>query len=215
MTTRRFGFVTTICFAMLVVLPWGAPAAAQSQPPAKDAVKRVELPTVPVRVIVTLGRFQGEKKISSLPFSLIVRAVDRQTAGSSPVSMRMGIDVPIGTTTTTENRTTPAGTGATRSTESTNTNVQYRSVGTNIDCWVIRLDETNFQVEVRLSDSSIYSPEGDTAKGLRATDFTAFRTFTANNTMVLRDGQTVLFGAGTDKISGETLKVDVSIHVEK
>jgi hypothetical protein len=80
---------------------------------------------------------------------------------------------------------------------------------------VTRLDESRFSVRVAVSDSSIYSPESDQGKALRIPDPAAFRTFSTSNTVVLRDGQTVLFGVGTDKISGETLKIEVTLHLVK
>ena len=80
--------------AALILALSATPAvlAAGSPQQAAPAVKPPELPTVPVRVDVVLNRFQGDKKTSSLPFSLYASAgprMDRQ------VSMRMGIDVPI------------------------------------------------------------------------------------------------------------------------
>ena len=86
-------------------------------------------------------------------------------------------------------------------------------MGTDIDCWANRLDENRFSVRVSISDSSIYSPEGD-GKSWKG-DPAAFRTFSTSNTVVMRDGQTVLFGTGTDKISGETLKIEVTLRVVK
>jgi hypothetical protein len=154
------------------------------------------MPVVPVRVDVTLSRYQGEKKISSLPFSLVASAVDpRSTSNYTAlyqVRMRMGIDVPI--------------TQRVNGQDTTN----YRSVGTNIDCLVTRIDETQFSVRLDINDSSIYSPDGD-AKGVTA----AFRTFNVTNSVILRHGQTVVFGTSTDKNSGEVIKIEVTLTVPK
>ena len=117
----------------------------------------------------------------------------------------MGIDVPIGTW---PGPSESKGTAGTRSTP------DYRNVGTNIDCQATRLDENQFSVRLDINDSSIYSPDGD-AKGVKTFDPAAFRTFNASNTVVLRNGQTVLFGTGTDKISGEVLKIEVTLTVVK
>jgi hypothetical protein len=40
-------------------------------------------------------------------------------------------------------------------------------------------------------------------------DPTAFRTFSASNTLNMSDGQTRLFGVATDKITGETMRIEV------
>jgi hypothetical protein len=131
--------------------------------------------------------------------------------------MRMGIDVPVGSSTSTETHNGGNATNTqfpTSSTQTASTKIEYRSVGTNIDCRVNRLDETHFSVYVNVNDSSIYSPDGD-VMSLRNLDPAAFRTFSTSNTVVLREGQTVLFGTGTDKISGEVLKVEVTLTTVK
>lgn len=215
MTTRPL-FVRAVVCAVLLMPASGATviAAAAREAPAQASAKADVLPTIPVRVDVVLTRFQGEKKVSSLPFSLLANAADKN-AGSDAASIRMGIDVPIGTTTQTDNRTIPeAGRGATRSVETASTKVQYRNVGTDIDCVAVRVDESRFSVRVIISDSSIYLPDGE-GKPIKNADPTAFRTFGTSNTVVMRDGQTVLFGTGTDKISGETLKIEVTLRVVK
>jgi hypothetical protein len=213
--TIRSVFVRAVVCALLLMPSSGAAAIAAVVGGTSDqsSGKADALPTIPVRVDVVLTRFQGEKKVSSLPFSLLANATDR-IEGSQPVSIRMGIDVPVGTTTQTDNRTMPEGTRGTHSVESASTKVQYRNVGTDIDCVAMRVDEGRFSIRVSISDSSIYSPDAD-GKLPKTADPAAFRTFSTSNTVVMRDGQAVLFGTGTDKISGETLKVEVTLHVAK
>jgi hypothetical protein len=199
---------------VILVLALFAPIGilAHEQAPAQDPSKPERLAPMPVRVDMLLMRFQGEKKVSSLPFSLLATAANSNE--SRPVSMRMGIDVPVGTATTTDTSAKPATSGGTvTSSGTTTTRVQYRNVGTDVDCLVTRVDETRFSVRVSVSDSSIYSPDGDSGKTLKNVEAAAFRTFSTNNTVVLKDGQAVLFATGTDKISGETLKMEVTLHL--
>jgi hypothetical protein len=204
-----------LCAALVCPVLATPARAAGPQAEGQDPAKSDRLTSIPVRVDVLFTRYQGEKKISSLPFSLLATATDSR-ASDRPVSMRMGIDVPIGTSTTTDSRTVPTGSsGSTQSTGTTSSRVSYRNVGTDIDCLVVRLDETRFSVRVSVSDSSIYTPDGDPGKALRNTDPAAFRTFSTNNTVALRDAQTVLFAVGTDKISGETLRIEVTLHAVK
>ena len=211
MTSRshllRIAVVTGALF--LATNAW-TPALAQ-QPEARP-VPPPALPTIPVKVDVTLARYQGEKKVSSLPFSLYASAGPSMRG---QVSMRMGIDVPVGTSTTTETRTVPTSSnGATNATGATSTRVEYRNIGTNIDTYVTRTDELRFSVYVNVNDSSIYTADGD-SKNLKTADAAAFRTFSTSNTVTLRDGQTVQFGMGTDKVSGEVLKIEVTLTVIK
>jgi len=42
-----------------------------------------------------------------------------------------------------------------------------------------------------------------------------FRAFRARNTLVLRDGQTRTFTAAADRVSGEMVRVEVTLHVLK
>jgi hypothetical protein len=225
MTTRPLCVRAALCATALMVAAGTAVLAGGDQPAAQAPAKPdtllqtlakpdALLQTIPVRIDVVLTRLQGEKKISSLPFSLLANAKDARDR-AEPVSIRMGIDVPVGSSTETDNRTTPSGgNGATRSTETTTTKTQYRSVGTDLDCWATRLDENRFSIRVSVSDSSIYAPDAD-AKSLKNAEPAAFRTFSTSNTVMMRDGQTILFGTGTDKISGETLKIEVTLHVVK
>lgn len=210
MTATRYARLTFLSVLTLAVIGMGSAARAQQ---AADKPAPV-LPTIPVRVDVTMTRFQGEKKVSSLPFSLYASATPY--GRQQPVSLRMGIDVPVGKSTSTETRNSqaPANTTPTNSTATTSTKVDYRNVGTNIDCWATRIDETHFSVYVSVNDSSIYSADGDT-KNLKNLDPAAFRTFSTSNTVVLRDGQTLLFGTGTDKVSGEVLKIEVTLTAIK
>src|SRR5512147_2771858 len=97
-----------VCAAVLLAAGAAHVIAADGQAPAQAPAKAESLQTLPVRVEVLLTRLQGEKRISSLPFSLLANAVDYR-APREPVSIRMGIDVPVGTTTETDNRTTPTG----------------------------------------------------------------------------------------------------------
>ena len=184
-------FARAMTLAAAVIAVVGVPVTTHAQDAAKPAV----LATIPVKVDVTLSRYQGDKKISSLPFSLFANAAP---GNSRQVQMRMGIEVPAGL------RTITSGT------DTKTTEMQYRSVGTNIDCSVTRLDDTHFSVFVNVNDSSIYSADGD-AKNMKTVDPVAIRTFLASNTVILRDGQTLLFGSGTDKIRGETLQVEVTL----
>jgi hypothetical protein len=160
-------------------------------------------PALPSKVEVVISRYQGEKKIASQPYVLTPTADPR----GGYASLRIGIDVPIGTTTTT--RPPEGGREGV-----TTTQPKYQNVGTNIDCRVANLGEGRFSVNVSVIDSSIFSPEpGSTATKLG--DTSAFRTFQASNTLTMRDGQTMLLTTATDKVSGELLKIEVTFSLIK
>lgn len=173
---------------------------AQQAPPA----------TVPVQVDVLMTRWQGEKRTSSMPFVLIANASSR---GSS-TSIRMGVDVPVGTSTSNVSQTTGAQGSAPREVTTAKVATEFRNVGTDIDAHVTRLDPTNFSVGLNIRDSSIFTSD-QTKMPNTMSDPTAFRTFSASNSLNMVDGQTRLFGVATDKITGETLRIEVKLTVLK
>ena len=85
----------------------------------------------------------------------------------------------------------------------------YQDVGTNIDCSATSLDENRFKVDVSISDSSVMER--------RAGDggIPTLRSLFTNNSVVLKDGQSAQFTAAADKMTGEVVKVDVTLSVDK
>src|SRR6185295_18220386 len=100
----------------------------------QEAAKPVP-PRVQARVDVVLARYQGEKKVSSLPSAVYV------TTNGGYTNLRLGVEVPIGTTTTTR---LPE---SNRLGESS-TKPSYRNIGTNIDCQVNGGIDGKFEVMV-------------------------------------------------------------------
>jgi hypothetical protein len=165
----------------------GGAALAQETPAAQPATPTRPALT-PLKVQLVVSRYMGEKKISSLPYVLWVTANDRKIT-----NLRMGVEVPL-----------PSG-----------GNLHYRNVGTNIDCSATSV-EGAFNLSVTLSDSSIHldrKQSGQSSPGV--SDAPAFRTFTSNFSILLRDGQTAQYTSATDPVSGEVMRVDVTLNVLK
>jgi hypothetical protein len=101
--------VAKCAVAAIVLLLAARPIAVlgmqQTAPPKTNTV-------VPLKVDIVLSRYQGDKKISSLPFTLLVNT-------GNATSLRMGVDVPSGTTTVKDK---------TDGTERTSTD--FRNIGT-------------------------------------------------------------------------------------
>jgi len=172
-------------------------AVQARQDAAKPAPIRVQ-----ARVDVVLARYQGDKKTSSLPSTLFV------TTNGSGTNIRLGVDVPVGTTTSTRE---PA---ANRAGEST-TRPSYRNIGTNVDCGVSGGAGGTFDVFVSMDDSSIFTTDSDPRSAAKASDSSSFRTFTARNTIPMKDGQTTVFASVTDKVTGEVVKMEVTFTITK
>ena len=180
--------------------PAPAPAPAQPAPaPApivqNDAFKNNALgPLVPLDVLVMVNRYQGEKRVSSLPYSLAVNANDRTVS-----SLRMGARVPV-----------PSGTAQPGFRQ-----VNYEQIGTNIDCFARTMDDGRFQVNLIIEDSSIYENPPNAVKPSTDDSSPVFRSFKSTNTLVLRDGQTRQFTAATDRVNGEVVRIEVTLRVVK
>ena len=204
----------TLGLVFAVALASTALAAAQDRPPAPPAAAKAPAPDMPLKIQVVISRYQGERKISSLPYTLSVTgggggAMDRAVTGPSFVgraNLRMGAKIPIAMTTFTPRA---ADGKAAPQVDS----FQYQDVGTNIDCQVWALDDGRFRVEITLDDSSVYPDDKDIPGGVKGNP--SFRSFRANDAMVLKDGATAQFTTATDKVSGETVRVDVTLTVVK
>jgi hypothetical protein len=150
---------------------------------------------VPLKVQLVVSRHAADKKISSLPYTLWVTANAAQMT-----RVRMGVQVPVPTTVTTkEGVTTPS--------------YSYQNVGMNIDCRAQGPAEGLFSVEITLVDSSLGFDAKESAATLKGVP--ALRSFTANFNILLKDGQTAQYASATDPLTGETVKVDVTLNVLK
>ncbi len=90
---------------------------------------------------------------------------------------------------------------------------QYKDVGTNIDCQAVGQADGTFNLEIKLNDSSVSYDSKDPTQALKG--IPAFRNFTSNFSILLKDGQTAQYASATDPVSGETLRVDVTVNVLK
>jgi hypothetical protein len=167
--------------------------------PAAPAAKPAPPVATPLKVTVLVSRFQGEKKLSSLPYTLSVNAGSRAT-------LRMGAKVPVMMITSANVPKDVPQVGP----------VQYQDVGTDIDCMVwTAQDDGRYRLEITISDTSVYGDGPAATDNKPAPGNPSFRSFRATDSMVLRDGQTAQFTTATDKVSGEIVKVDVTLTVVK
>ena len=181
--------IERIVFALALAITSTGVAIAQD----KSADSTPKTPTVPLKVSVVISRYEGDKRVSVVPYTLSVNAGQK-------ASLRMGSKVPVVSASL-----VPAG-GDAKRTES----YQYTDVGTNIDCFTGALDDGRFKLDVTLDDSSV-----DERSRTTAGDLPSFRSFRASNSLVLKDGQTAQFTTAVDKTTGVVTKVDISLTVVK
>lgn len=173
---------TTAVIALVAL----AASAAHAQEPAAAAPGAVQprRGQMPLEIRLVLARQQAGKPVSRVPYTLVCLANgDRRT------SLRMGVEVPV-----------VLGDGK---------GVQYRNVGTNVDCTATALDDGSYKVNLSVEQSSM----GDLPGSPGANPL--FRTFNSQFSAVLRDGQGAVHTAATDPVTGEEATIEVSLKVMK
>jgi hypothetical protein len=187
----------SLAMVLLVLLTGGAygqdraPTAAPAQAtPAVDPARMVQppkpQPAPAVRVQIVAARYSGDKKISSHPYELVM------FADGARKLLRVGAEVPL-------SPGTPGG----------KENTFYKSIGTDIVCEVSRDDAGRFRANVTVTSSSLYP--SDQRPSARPT----FRNYNLSGVAHVRDGQTTELATATDTITGEVIKVEVTVNVVK
>ena len=116
---RKLATFSLATLAVVLCVGGGLRATPMVQAASPAAPPKVFVAT-PLRVDVVIARFLGEKKVASLPFAMVVTTPSNGTAAYQ--SMKVGVDVPVGTTTVTTGRSNPTGSqgqGSTTTSEST------------------------------------------------------------------------------------------------
>jgi len=151
-------------------------------------------PDVPLRLTVVLNEYDGSTKLSSLPYIMPCKA----TSHHEPSVLRMGFQVPY---VTGDNQ------------------IQYRSVGTNIDCGSAPPDERGgFMIGLGVEHEVVYrsGPNGELRPGAPGNGAPVTGGVHATlRDLLLHDGQTVNALTATDPVSGHVWKVEVTLNVVK
>jgi Flp pilus assembly secretin CpaC len=182
-----------------VIAMFAIPLSLLAQEPATTAKPETAKPAarafIPLRVLVTILRYQGDKKISSVPYSIPL------TIGGQRVVFNIGASVPYPTTREVDKVSTPS--------------YSYRNVGVSITLFNQLVVEPGlYKLDVDVSDSSLAtSAQIQETPAIRGVPI--FRSFSAHGTLLLRDGQTTQLTTAGDPITGETMRVDVTLSVVK
>jgi hypothetical protein len=151
---------------------------------------------VPLKVTVVFTEYDGEKKLSSLPYALFLKADENSRFVGR---VRMGVRVPIWT-------------GGKESA------IQYQDVGSNLDCSAQAAEDGKYMLDLSLERSSIYPNSSEypaASKPDEQPHQPLVRQFRANLALLLRDGQTTQNTVATDPLNGHTVKVEVTLNVVK
>jgi hypothetical protein len=155
-------------------------------------------PGIPIKVQIVLSEYDGDKKISSMPYSFVTLADDRFW-GTYNTSLRTGVRIPI-------------------EIDGKDQKTTYMDVGLNIDCGIKTEDEGRYFVRLTLERSSLYpsGSSGDEKLGTsRPNSQPLVRQFRTSENLILKDGQASENIMSTDPLNGHVIRVSVSINVLK
>lgn len=151
-------------------------------------------PDIPLKLTVVLNEYDGNTKVSSLPYVMPCKTSQHRETSS----LRMGFEVPY---TTEENK------------------IQYRNVGTNIDCRSTPPDEHGgFMISLGVEHEVVYrsGPNGEMRPGSPGNGAPVTGGIHANlSDVLLHDGQTANVLTATDPVSGHVWKVEATLNVVK
>jgi hypothetical protein len=181
---------------MVSVLPTSAAGQVMS-----PNAKYVPDPGLTLKVTVTISRWEGEKKVGSSPYVLMVvpswgERAEKGIDGES-TSLQMGGEYPLPTP------MIQPGDGK------VTTSLSYKTLGTNIRIAAKPADEGKFNLMVSVNDSQVEKARTQTQPA------PSFQTFRAENRLTMRDGQTVQYTVATDAVTGQVVKLDVTVNVLK
>jgi hypothetical protein len=169
------------------------PLHAQEKPKTEQ---RVKVPT-PVKVQIVFTEYDGDKKVSSMPYSFTVIS-DEKMGGRYSTSLRTGIRVPI-------------------ETDGKDQKTTYLDIGSNIDCGIETEEDGRFHVYLTFDRSTLYPNKSAEGERLVANPGgqPLIRQFRTSENLILKDGQSSENLLSTDPLTGHTLRVSVTINVMK
>jgi hypothetical protein len=205
--------------AAVMMASMATPAVAQDGPVPRREVtvqapdvataapaRPVSRQLVPVELQVVIAKFQGDKRLSAIPYVLALNAVSGGNITTMErTQLTIGSEVPVPMTTF-----GPAGENkAAQPLRSFN----YRNVGTVMSAAAVTADGGQYEIHLDIDESSLGTNASD-GRG-SATEMPVFKSFKARNRILLRPGQMRQFTAATDRISGETVRIEVTLTVVK
>lgn len=149
------------------------------------------------RLDIVLSRFQGERKLSSTPYSIGV------VIGGKTNTLRVGTEVPISVVQYNKDAGMPV------------TSYQYKNVGLDLQC-VIRPNEGGgFLLDpLEVQESSLFE-DGTLRSTGKPLEAPMFRSRQMRGSLVVRDGEKTVFYFGADPATGDTIKGEVTLTVTK
>lgn len=174
--------------------------AAQQKPQKKETKAVLVLPSGPqLKVQIVFSEYEGNKRITNLPYTLLVPVTPN--GGRNKIRIDDRISIPFG------------GGG-----------FQYQNTGTDIDCGAKPASEGRYELAMTLDRNWVDMPaeapadksgtsQGDAHPGIVRPP--TMRQFRVEHSVLLRDGQTIETTFATDPVSGNVIKLEVTLNVLK
>lgn len=184
----------TLIFAAIALLFCGAlPARAQEKPKSDDYTNSY----TPLKVQIVVTEFEGDKKVKSLPYTMVLTAGSHRDA--EVAKLRVGSRIPVYT--------------------SNDGGFQYIDIGTNLDCRAERMEDGRYALRLSLERSWVQDTvhiAGDKApQGSAAINQPVIGGYRTDAYLIAREGQTVETTAAADPLNGKILKVELTLTVPK
>jgi hypothetical protein len=190
----RTAKATFLLAALAMAIPW---ASAQEKPKSEDAATEArQTETTQLKVSFVLTEFDGEKKVKSLPYTMVVIADEKPPKSAVKVGSRIPVYV------------------------GKEYGMQYLDIGTNIDCQASRANDNRFEIKLILERSWVegnveVTVDPGASQQIHRSQFPEpiVRQFKSELSLLLRDGQTLESSFATDPLSGKVFKMEVSLKV--
>ena len=179
----------------MLVCATGGRAQEKAKSDAKAETRRE---ATPILVKVVVAEYDGDKKLSSLPYTLPLNA---ESPRGGKASIRMGLRVPI----------VVSGADTTKQ-------IQYQDLGTNLDGWAGKTEDGGFDLHLYVERSSAYSSAGQKTGGAGVSEVGSqpvIQQFKSEFDLQIHEGQTLQAALATDPLSGRVTKIEVTVNRAK
>jgi hypothetical protein len=172
------------------------PARAQDQPKPDDHA----VSATPLKVQIVFTEFEGDKKVKSLPYTMVFTAGTHRDAETA--KLRVGSRIPV-----------LAGKDG---------EFQYVDIGTNLDCRAEHLEGGRYGLKLSLERSWVQSEvhlgaehTAGTSGGSKDYSQPVIGGYRTDSYLIARDGQTVETTVATDPLNGKQLKIELTLTAPK
>jgi hypothetical protein len=155
---------------------------------------------------IVISRWRGEKRVSSMPYVVSVKTANNTGLPAESARLRVGAQVPVPTTAASDGKTAQNA-------------FIFKEIGTSIDVSATPRDDGRYELNLSIVETSLYgeSSESPRPAGPALVPGTPpiLRSYQSTNFVILRDGQSSQFTAATDPLTGDVIRVEVTMKMAK